>query len=61
MDVKRVDYFRWFTDVITADVEGVICLGFIYRLHRQEKSHVLSATNPHEIKDIPLHDQEVCE
>jgi hypothetical protein len=64
---KRAEYCRWLRDVITAKGEYILDITFItYEAYfhvsgyvNSQINRVWSATNPHEIKDIPLHDRKV--
>jgi hypothetical protein len=64
--VKRVEYCPWLRGVITANGEDILDVMFFtdgawFHLsdYAKQCSRVWSATNPHEIKDAPLHDQKV--
>jgi hypothetical protein len=65
--VKRAEYCRRFRDGITANGEDMLhvtsltdetCFHLSGYVNNQN-SHVWLATNPHEIKDTPLHDPKV--
>jgi hypothetical protein len=65
---KSGEYCRWFRDVITANGEDILDVTFFtdgacFHLsgYAKQCSRVWSATNSHEIKDAPLHDQKVGE
>jgi hypothetical protein len=63
--MKRVEYCRWFTEVITANAEDILVATFFtneawFRLSgyvKRQNRRLWSATNPHEIKDTPLNDR----
>jgi hypothetical protein len=66
-NVKRVEYFRRFTDVITANGEDTLDVTFLTvdawfylsGYFHSQNSRLWSATNPHEFKNTPLHDEKV--
>jgi hypothetical protein len=66
-NIKSVEYCRWFRDVITTNGEDILDVTFFVEeawFHipgyvNSQNSRVWSATNPHEIKDTPLHEQKV--
>jgi hypothetical protein len=66
-DVRHVECSRWFRDVITASGGDIMDVTFFtneacFHLSgyiSSQNSCVWSATNLHEIKDTPVHDQEV--
>jgi hypothetical protein len=64
-NVKRVEYCRWFRDVIAANGGDILEVTFfaseaLFHLsdyENSQNSRVWSATDPHVIKDTPLHER----